>query len=142
MIRHALAPSELSKILIAESDHEIRALLKNTFTRSGYEVRTCSSGTEFLRLANLQTDNPQSTQLDLVIFSVCILTDDIVESMLHLRENCKPIKIVLIDQFMEIGADTFALQLRAAAVINDPTNTFNLLSTVRQIIPLVKSKCT
>ena len=32
-----------------------------------------------------------------------------------------------------------ALQLRAAAVINDPTNTFNLLSTVRQIIPLVKS---
>ena len=138
MISPDLATSEISQILIAECDHEIRELLKNTFFRSGYEVCTCSSGAEFLRLARYQTNNPQLPQLDLVLCDIRILDDDMVESLLQLREKNKPMPIVLIDQFMEAKAQAIVEQLRAAAVINEPTNTIDLLSTVRRIIPLVK----
>ncbi len=143
MISSAMATSEISQILIAECDHEIRELLKNTFFRSGYEVCTCASGAEFLHLARFQMDNPQLPQFDLVLCDIRILDNDIlhndiVESFLQLREKSKPLPIVLIDLFMEAKAQAIVGQLRAAAVINKPTNTIDLLSTVRRIIPLVK----
>ena len=138
MIRHAMAPSEISQILIAECDHEIRAFLKNTFFRSGYEVRACASGAELLRLARFQTDNQPSPQLDLVLCDIRILDDEMIESLLQLQENSNPIPIVLIDRFMDGKAQAIVVKLRAAAVINEPTNTIDLLTTVRRIIPPVK----
>ena len=138
MICHAMPPSEISQILIAECDHEIRALLKNTFCRSGYEVSTCVSSAEFLHRARFQTGNPHLPKFDLVLCDIRILDNDIIESLLQMRERSGPIPIVLIDRFMERNARAVVVQLRAAAVINDPTNTIDLLSTIRHIIPLVK----
>jgi CheY-like chemotaxis protein len=138
MISRAVATSEISQILIAECDHEVRALLKNTFFRSGYEVCTCGSGAEFLHRARIQTDNPQFPQLDLVLCDIRILDDDTIKSLLQLREKSKPMPIVLMHQFMGGKAQAIAVQLRAAAVIYEPTNTIGLLSTVRHIVPPVK----
>ena len=138
MISRASTMSRTSQILIIESNHELRALMKNSFSRKGYEVRTCDSGSEFLHRARLQANRLRFSQVDLVVCDIRMLDGDVVKSLLRLGENNKPVPIVLIDQSKEGKAQTIVGELRAAAVINEPTNVGDLLATVRRIIPLVK----
>ena len=58
--------------------------------------------------------------------------------MLRLGESGKPVPIVLIDRHKDGRARAIVVEVRAAAVISEPTNTVDLLATVRRIIPLVK----
>ncbi len=138
MISRASTTVPTTQILIIESDHEIRALMKNTLARTGYDVCACISGSEFLHQTRFQVGSPHFSQLGLVLCDIRMLDGDVVKSLLRLGENSEPVPIVLIDKSKQGRARAVVVELRTAAVISEPTNIVELLATVRRIIPLAR----
>ena len=129
------------RILLAEDDYEMRALLGESLRMAGYEVVICSNGWGLLEeLGGYVLPGPQHKHVDLVISDIRmpgITGFEILEGLQDL-ENCPP--IILITAFGDREAHERAVQYGAAAMFDKPFDMDELLDKVRNIDPRVNVK--
>lgn len=126
------------RILLAEDDYEMRALLAESLRRAGYEVIKCTDGMSLLEeLGDYLLSASEHKHVDLVISDIRmpgITGLEILEGLQHLK-NCPP--IILITAFGDRAAHERAAQYGVAAMLDKPFDMDELLVKILDIAPRV-----
>lgn len=127
------------RILLAEDDKEMRALLTQVLCKVGYEVIECSDGIVLLNhLSSFFFPNGHK-KVDLIISDIRmpgITGMEILEGL----TNCDDLPpIILITAFGDRETHAEAKRLGAAAIFDKPFEIGKLVDKVRHIIPLPDS---
>lgn len=124
------------RILLAEDDREMRALLNQVLCKAGYEIIECPDGIVLLNhLSSYFFPNGQK-EVDLVISDIRmpgITGMEVLEGLIDC-DDLPP--IILITAFGDQKTHEEAKRLGAAAIFDKPFDIGKLLDMVRQIIPL------
>ena len=127
----ALAP----RVLLAEDDGAMRALLARALRKAGYEPVDCRHGLELLQRLSPLLEGAESVGYDLVISDVRLpgIPGVTILEGLHRHEGLPP--VILITAFGDERTHADAARFGAAAVFDKPFDIDDLLSKVREIIP-------
>lgn len=120
------------RILLAEDDDAMRALLARTLRRAGFDVIEASSGYEALE--GLARGLIREPSLDLVISDVRMPGYDGLNILASLRQACTPIPVILITAFGSTAAHAAAARLGAFAMVDKPFDVDDLLILVRSAV--------
>lgn len=124
-----------SRVLLAEDDGEMRALLARALRKAGCEPVDCRHGLELLDKLSPLLEGADSVGYDLIITNVRlpgVLGATILEG---LRQHKGLPPVILITAFGDDGARADAMMSGVAAVFGKPFDIDDLLSAVREIIP-------
>ena len=124
-----------SRVLLAEDDGEMRALLARALRKAGYEPVGCRHGLELLDRLSPLLDGADSVAYDLIISDVRmpgILGVEVLEG-LHRHKGLPP--VILITAFGDDQTHADAVRFGAAAVFDKLFDIDDLLSKVREIVP-------
>jgi len=126
------------RILLAEDDQELRALLTWVLHKAGYAITECSNGVELLVNLYPYTDSLQQPEFDLVVTDIRMPGLTALEIVEGLQDcpQCPP--VILITSFGDDETHRKAERLGVIAVFDKPFDTDDLLSKVRQIVPIRK----
>ena len=117
----------METILIADDDLQIRTLLSQFFTNSGYETLVAANGLEAIR-------HYESGQPDLVITDILMPEKDGIETIMDLKKMDPAVKIIAISGGGACSAGNYlslAEKLGAVAVFEKPFNLKELLLHIR-----------
>jgi len=121
------------RVLLAEDDYEMRALLSLALREAGYDVCECGNGADLLTTLSLLEASTAGV-FDLVISDIRMPGAsglDVLEDLRH-RKGVPP--VILITAFGDDETHARARQLGAAAVFDKPFETDDLLSKVREVL--------
>lgn len=124
------------RILLAEDDHEMRALLARALRRSGYEVIACSNGVELLEhLDSYILREEEHEEIDLIISDIRMpgLTGLEILEGLSKHDDFPP--FILITAFGDAETHAEAERYGALAMFDKPFDIDDLLAKVRKIVP-------
>jgi DNA-binding response OmpR family regulator len=139
-----------SRVLLAEDDDEMRALLAWALRKAGYEVGMATDGLELLvklgggilpadGLANMA--NPlRPPDWDLVISDIRMPAISGLEILERARTREEFPPIILITAFGDDATHAAAERLGAVAIFDKPFDTDALLAKVREAVPVYGSR--
>ena len=123
------------RILLAEDDKEMRALLTQVLRKAGYEVIECPDGIVLLNNLGSFFFPKERKKVDLIISDIRMpgLTGmEILEGL----TNCDDLPpIILITAFGDRETHAEAERLGATAMFDKPFDIGKLVAKIRQIIP-------
>jgi two-component system response regulator (stage 0 sporulation protein F) len=119
-----------SRILLAEDDDAMRALLAQSLRDRGYDVSESHDGMDVL--ARLASDEPE--EFDLIVSDIRMPGVTGLEFLegLHDREGFPP--TILITGFGDAAVHAEAARLGAVAVFDKPFEIDDLLAAVRKVL--------
>lgn len=123
------------RVLVAEDQPEMRALLRRALKRRGYDVMDASDGPELIRsivdglIAN-ETQVP-----DLIVTDVRMPGFSGMEVLARLRSEGWTTPVILITAFGDAQLHQDAALLGAACVLNKPFAMEDLCSAVEKLVP-------
>jgi DNA-binding response OmpR family regulator len=131
MAHESLHQIELPRILLAEEDHEIRALWKVVLDRAGYEVTACD------RAADLRTAIAPPVDFDLVVCNVRLLDTALKQTVARLQQQSVFPPLVVITAYRAAELPGGLGELKIMAVFDQPFHIRRQLATFRAILPHV-----
>jgi two-component system response regulator (stage 0 sporulation protein F) len=126
------AEARMPRILVAEDDDEMRALLGQALRASGYEVAELSDGLHLVaRLASKESGEFGAIVSDIRMPGVSGL--EVLEGL----RKCKGAPpVILITAFGDRETHMLARRLGAAAMFDKPFDMEELLAELRRVAPL------
>jgi CheY-like chemotaxis protein len=126
-----LSPS--LRVLVAEDDNELRALVASAVRADGHEVVEARDGRE---LAAHMGPGPHGAQAyDLVITDVLMPGANGISVLSHLASDPEPPHIVVITAFGEPEVHAWARSIGAVAVFDKPFNLDDLRTLIWNLPP-------
>lgn len=124
--------SRSRRVLLAEDDAAMRALLACTLRRTGFDVIESSSGYETLEwLARSLIDEPP---IDLLISDVRMPGYDGLNILASLRQADTPTPVILITAFGSTAVHAAAARLGAFATVDKPFDVAHLMILARSAV--------
>ena len=122
------------RILLAEDDEAMRAMLCAALSKEGYAVTDCPDGVQLLLQLAPLLDGAGPVDFDLIVSDIRMpgLTGTEVLEGLASREGCPP--VVLITAFGTREAHEAAKQWGAAAILDKPFEIEDLLAAASRIL--------
>lgn len=126
---------KIPHILLAEDNHEMRALLSMSLRKNGYEVTEFADGHSMLEYFFSVNSVQKEAAFDLIISDIRMpfLTGMEILEGLHNAEGFPP--VILITAFGDEETHEQAYLLGAAAVFDKPFDIEDLLTKVQEITP-------
>jgi CheY-like chemotaxis protein len=116
------------RVLLAEDDSAMRALLARALRKSGFEVLEASTGHEALeRLARAQVDQPPS-RFDLIISDVRMPGYTGLDLLARLHRANSRVPVILITAFGSASTHADAKRLGAFATLDKPFDLDDLMT--------------
>ena len=125
-----------ARILVAEDDREMRALLTLSLRRAGYEVLECRDGMELLNQLGAFSFPPRPDDIDAVISDIRMPGISGMEVLEALREVGHFPPVILITAFGDEETHLTAKRLGAVAVFDKPFDVEDLVEKIRALVPL------
>jgi len=123
------------RVLLAEDDKEMRALLAHSLLRAGFEVVDCPDGWDLIEHIEHQLlFGDRSENIDIIVSDIRMPGPSGIEVLRGLGgiEGFPP--MVLITAFGDDKTHSLALKLGAAAIFDKPFDVDELLVKVRKIL--------
>ena len=120
----------MARILVVDDDDQVRALLKITLQRAGYEVEEASNGKV---AGNVYRQNPT----DLVITDILMPEMEGIETILELRRDFPDVKVIAISGGGRLGPDVYLDLANRCGVLRTftkPIDREDLLTGVREAL--------
>jgi DNA-binding response OmpR family regulator len=124
----------IPRILLAEEDHEIRALWNTVLDRAGYEVMVCPSRAEFEQMVDRLVGDRSAPVIDLVVCDARMLDDTLRRRVARLQRATQFPTLVVIAAYRgkQLLAQMSGLDIEA--VFDQPFRIREQLATVRSLI--------
>jgi DNA-binding NtrC family response regulator len=117
-------PSPTGRVLLAEDDAAMRALLARRLCRAGFEVVEASNGIEALeRLAGVR--------FDVVVTDLRMPGYDGLNILASLRQTAADVPVILITAFGTMSTHVAAARLGAYAILDKPFDLDDLMTVVK-----------
>ena len=126
------------RILLAEDDSEMRALLARALRRAGYEVRECANGIELLEHLEVFCTEGEIEKIDLVISDIRMPGLTGLEVLEGLREEKGFPPMILITAFGDEETHAEAERYGAVAMFDKPFDIDELIEKVREVVPVYR----
>ena len=125
------------RILLAEDDNEMRALLVFALQRAGYEVIECLDGVGLLAHLEpfLNTGKSQDMHFSLIISDIRMPGLTGLEVLEGIKGHNEFPPVILITAFGDQKTHEMAEILGAAAIFDKPFDVDDLLTKVRELLP-------
>lgn len=134
-IDHLDSPDLLPpRILLAEDDAEMRALVSRDLRRAGFSVVECANGRALLRRIECGDPTQQGVGFDLVVADVRMPALTGLEVLERLRRADPFTPVVIVTAFASPETRCSALSLGALAVLDKPFETRDLLRLIEDAI--------
>jgi DNA-binding response OmpR family regulator len=128
-------PAERSRrILLAEDDAAMRALLARTLRRAGFDVVEARSGHETLDRLSQGLDVELPIGFDLIISDVHMPGYDGLNILASIRQAPIRVPVILITAFGTAAAHATAGRLGAFAILDKPFDLDDLMALVKAAI--------
>ena len=116
------------KILIADDDAVVLALVSRLLTRSGHTVKSVGDGVS--ACAAVETERP-----DLAILDLLLPKRDGYSVLMHLRSKAgtRDLPVILLTSESRAEHETTAVALGAQAMLSKPAQPMEILEAVRRI---------
>lgn len=124
------------RLLIADDDPVLLALLVEAFRDDGYDVTEVSDGVELLRLTT--TEELEAHRFDAIISDVLLPGVSGIGMLMQLQHEPNAPPVVLITGFGDNDVHAWAQQLGAAATFNKPFELDDLKTVVVNLAPVEK----
>ena len=124
----------MSKILLADDDHQVRSMLKLTLERAGHEVVEAEDGNQAVRLY-------ESNSIDLVVTDIVMPEKEGIETIMELRNMDPQVKIIAISGGGRINPDDYLNWARRFGVRHTFTKPVNREQLLEAISDLLDSEC-
>jgi DNA-binding response OmpR family regulator len=135
-IHEALLANNPPRVLLAEDDHDMRALLAETLRREGYEVIEARDGTQLLHfIARLLLSGNLADPPDLIISDVLMPGQNGLDVLVELRRADWRIPVILITAFGDEELHGEAARWGASAVLDKPFELDDLRRAVQGVAP-------
>ena len=126
--------TRLPRILLAECDCELRALVKHALERAAYRVDGCSSASELRHILDSLSGPCNLEGFDLLLFNKQLLDQSTLDRIFGLQRHQAYPPLILFDGW--VGKSGLRVDgLKVAAVLDSPTNITRLLAQIRRITP-------
>lgn len=124
------------RILLAEDDGDMRALLASFLRQAGYDVVECRDGIELLDKIEGYGPPDEQTDFDLIISDICMpgVTGLSLLEGLRQWEELRPLKMILITAFGDEQTRERARRLGAVAVLDKPFDLEDLVAKARRAL--------
>jgi DNA-binding NtrC family response regulator len=119
------------RVLLAEDDVAMRALLAQVLRRAGLEVVEARNGSDTLDLLAQALASASSRSFDLIVSDVRMPGYDGLNVLASLRQTSSRIPLILITAFGTAAAHATAERLGAFAMLDKPFQLDDLLDLVR-----------
>lgn len=131
----APAPTVATRILVAEDDSELRALIATELRSSGFEVVEARDGEALLgRIADAVQTGGTVDGYDVVVSDVRMPKFTAIDVLVGARSLLTRTPVVLITAFGDPKLHERALRLGAAAVLDKPIDMGELVAEIRRIL--------
>ena len=117
----------MARILVVDDEADIRELLVGFLTGEGYEVEVAWSGRE--ALTKIQVQSP-----DLVLLDVKLEKESGVELLQEIREQNKPLKVIMVSGCEEGDYWPQAEKLGAVAYVSKPFDLARFSELIQKIL--------
>ena len=134
--RETEATSPVPRILIAEDDAEMRTLLTLCLKKEGYEVLTCSNGTDLVRYICTLFSPIRHEEIALVVSDIRMPGFSGLEVLRELHDFTGFPPMILITAFGDETIHAEAERYGAVAIFDKPFDIDHLLAKVLEIVPL------
>ena len=124
------------KILIAEDDVEMRTLLALFIKKAGYDVLSCSTGTDLVQFISTLFSPFKQEEIALVISDIRMPGFSGLEVLRKVHGYMGFPPIILITAFGDETIHAEAERYGAKAIFDKPFDIDHLLAKVREIVPL------
>ena len=125
-------PRSAGRVLLAEDDAAMRALLARQLCRAGFEVIEVSNGTEALeRLAYGWASKP-ALRFDAVVSDLRMPGYDGINILASLRKTADYLPVILITAFGTMTTHVTAARLGAYAILDKPFDLDELIALVQE----------
>jgi DNA-binding NtrC family response regulator len=127
----SIEPRPAGRVLLAEDDAAMRALLARRLCRAGFQVVEACNGVEALeRLALGWAEKPPHT-FDVVVSDLRMPGYDGLNIVATLRQVAADIPVILITAFGTMATHVTAARLGAYAILDKPFDLDDLISLVK-----------
>jgi two-component system cell cycle response regulator DivK len=118
------------RILVVEDQEDNRRIVRDLFTRSGYEIVEAVTGEEGVTLA--ETQHP-----DLILMDIQLPGLDGYEATRRIKGNAelRHIPIIVVTSYALSGDDVTAFAAGCDAYVTKPFSPRQLLATIQQYLP-------
>jgi DNA-binding NtrC family response regulator len=125
-----IEPCPPRRVLLAEDDAAMRALLACRLRRAGFEIIEASNGTEALqRLTQARIGSP-GIAIDVVVSDVRMPGCDGLHILASLQQNAPCVPVILITAFGTMATHVKAQRLGAYAIVDKPFDLEDLTTLV------------
>lgn len=128
------------RILLAEDDKAMRALLARALRKTGYQVAECPDGLDLLKHLHSFFLPHEHEDVDLIISDIWMPGASGTEVLSRIREWDNFLPMILITAFGDEKTHAQAKQLGAAAVFDKPFDIDELVAKVCTIVPPSETK--
>jgi DNA-binding response OmpR family regulator len=133
-VTDAPPPAVAARILVAEDDSELRALIASELRSSGFEVVEARDGEALLgRIADAVLPGGEELY-DMVVSDVRMPKFTAIDVLVGARSLLTRTPVVLITAFGDQRLHERALRLGAAAVLDKPVDMVELATEIRRIL--------
>ena len=126
--------TNLPRILIASSHHELRAVLRHVLQRSAYQVEECSSQSA---LRNALGGVPEASvwnHFDAIFFDTCLCEEEVVKLIQNFAQRERSPPLIMVTGWQGICRAGLA-NGSATVVIQSPTDVARYTTLIRQLVP-------
>ncbi len=133
--REGLTRREVPRVLLAEDQPEMRALLRRALQRRGYEVVDAADGPGLIDAIVRGLLAPETQVPDLIVTDVRMPGFSGLEVLARLRREGWSTPVILITAFGDAQLHEDAARLGAARVLNKPFAMEDLVAAVEALVP-------
>jgi len=120
-----------ARVLLADDDDAMRALLARALRRDRIDVVEARSGSELLERLAAELERTPSLRFDLIISDVRMPGYDGLNVLASLRQLCIETPVILITAFGTTANHAAAAHLGALALLDKPFDVDDLMTLVR-----------
>ncbi len=120
----------MSRILLADDDHQVRSMLKLTLERAGHEIVEAEDGAQAVQRFS-------SSSIDLVITDIVMPEKEGIETIMELRSINPQVKIIAISGGGRINPDDYLSWARRFGVLHTftkPVDRHQLLNAINELM--------
>lgn len=117
----------MKKLLVVDDQKGIRLLLKEVFSKEGYEVYLASNGVEALKYVETQV-------IDCIILDMKIPGMNGIEILKNVNKMDKNIPVFMMTAFGEEALVNEALDLGVVKFFKKPFNIFEIRDEIKQVL--------
>jgi signal transduction histidine kinase/DNA-binding response OmpR family regulator/anti-sigma regulatory factor (Ser/Thr protein kinase) len=126
----AAAPTDATRVLLAEDSHVTRVLLRTWLAKTGYQVKECQDGLEAWEAFSAARE---SAGFDLVLTDIVMPRMDGLQLAARVREVDRDIPIVILSTSEDADSVKAAIHLQVNEFLTKPFNSAVLLDCVKRM---------